>query len=365
MTETSSPFSANNSLGGSQTISETQWQDMGTMWGGDRAVFSLEKLNYAAAELPFQSKIVGRTVTVGPGKAWVGGFLYQNSATITLPIADNPTSDDRIDSVVVRLDMSKSSAVLAILPGVAAATPVAPKATRTPGGVWEMILHDINVPAQNGPLVANFAVPYRLPSNISAPWNIERTIQKTPVGTFGVDLDNNASGINQVEYYNSPTGVIATRNLGKALTYTPAWVDANDLIAPNTRTGYWRYIAPNTISFSIRVTVDQGGNMIVAKTGSPIGLTLPRPVYDLTGAVFTGVMFNPGGAGSTDYPNIIQLTAFAASGGGSNVIRLYWPNSKILAEGLDGVSRVPGNASITITGVYESDVFAGRTMGSA
>lgn len=92
----------------------------------------------------------GLTVTVGKGRAWINGHWFYNDADfLGLSLSVAPTgSQSRIDRVVLRLntDISARSMELAVLTGVASASPVAPALTRS-GAIYELCLADIRVPA--------------------------------------------------------------------------------------------------------------------------------------------------------------------------------------------------------------------------
>lgn len=92
----------------------------------------------------------GMTLAVGYGRAWINGHWYFNDAAYTgLTLATAPSGSlSRIDRVVLRLDTSTAvrSVALAVLTGVAAASPVAPALTRS-GNVYELALADITVGA--------------------------------------------------------------------------------------------------------------------------------------------------------------------------------------------------------------------------
>jgi len=91
------------------------------------------------------------TVDVAIGKAWVQGYYYSNTAIMPLTIADADISNDRIDRIVVRLDLNDDirNVKLAIKEGIPAMNPVAPDLIRNLdlGGVlqYELSLAQIRV----------------------------------------------------------------------------------------------------------------------------------------------------------------------------------------------------------------------------
>lgn len=78
--------------------------------------------------------------------AVVRGFMYQSTAQETLTIQASE-SNPRIDSVVLRLDPSTNTIILAVVKGTAAVSPVAPTLTQTDTAVYELRLANVSVPA--------------------------------------------------------------------------------------------------------------------------------------------------------------------------------------------------------------------------
>ena len=88
----------------------------------------------------------GMALQVAPGKAQIQGAFAVESAVQSLSVAEADTTNNRIDTVVLRLDLSldKRSIALAVLGGTPAAEPVAPTLTRN-STVWELGLANITV----------------------------------------------------------------------------------------------------------------------------------------------------------------------------------------------------------------------------
>jgi len=88
----------------------------------------------------------GMAVNVAAGFAIIRGFAYQSTDVEPLTLQAGETQP-RIDIIVLRLDPTANSIVLAIKKGTAAASPSAPALTQTAGSVWEMPLAQIAVAA--------------------------------------------------------------------------------------------------------------------------------------------------------------------------------------------------------------------------
>lgn len=93
----------------------------------------------------------GMNVQVQPGMAQVQGAFCLEDTVQTLPIAAADASLNRIDSVVLRLDLSldKRDISLAVISGVAAVSPVAPALTRN-NTTWELGIANVLVSAGAG-----------------------------------------------------------------------------------------------------------------------------------------------------------------------------------------------------------------------
>lgn len=93
----------------------------------------------------------GMNVQVQPGMAQVQGAFCLEDTVQTLPIAAADASLNRIDSVVLRLDLSldKRDISLAVISGVAAVSPVAPMLTRN-NTTWELGIANVLVSAGAG-----------------------------------------------------------------------------------------------------------------------------------------------------------------------------------------------------------------------
>lgn len=93
----------------------------------------------------------GMNVQVQPGMAQVQGAFCLEDTVQTLPIAAADARLNRIDSVVLRLDLSldKRDISLAVISGVAAVSPVAPALTRN-NTTWELGIANVLVSAGAG-----------------------------------------------------------------------------------------------------------------------------------------------------------------------------------------------------------------------
>ncbi|MFI2909463.1 hypothetical protein ACG2OD_14600 [Streptomyces sp. PDY-4] len=352
MAEISYPFDQPNANGGTNIVSQVQWQQMAAFWGGDRIDFHLSASSYSGTDLPFTGWIEnGRDVRVGSGSAWVGGFYYQNTGTLSFTISANASTKPRKDLVVIRADMAQSSVQMAVKEGTAASTPAEPRPTRSVGGVWELPLYCVDVPANNGAITVSRRGPFYMPSTVAYPWSAEESAKIVPRNAFAVDVDSNSSG-GQFEAWNGTDGYVTTRHLGKARTYTPAMVNCSN---PATRQGRWRYIAPNTVWFSIYIASTSSSDIKASGSNWIIGVTLPVKAKGSTGQTFTGHLDNNGSGNSTALPNFVSLIGKTSKGADTSTMHLFYPNANTTSQGLDGLKVFPRKGSLTISGVYEAD----------
>ena len=87
----------------------------------------------------------GMAVSVAAGSAWINGYSYENTDTLTINLATACGVNPRIDRVVVRFSAVERRIYLAVLTGTPAETPTAPALTRS-NDTYELGLADILVP---------------------------------------------------------------------------------------------------------------------------------------------------------------------------------------------------------------------------
>lgn len=87
------------------------------------------------------------TVSVAIGQANIEGYGYENDDVLTFDIADSDDELSRIDSVILRLDLSNRQITAMVLQGSYASEPAQPTITRT-GNIYDLRLANISVPAE-------------------------------------------------------------------------------------------------------------------------------------------------------------------------------------------------------------------------
>lgn len=88
----------------------------------------------------------GMAITIKTGKAWINGYFYYNTGdlSITLDTADGVLN--RIDRVVVRLDLQEREISVSVKKGTYSATPTAPALQRD-ADAYELAIGDVLVGA--------------------------------------------------------------------------------------------------------------------------------------------------------------------------------------------------------------------------
>lgn len=211
MTQSSWPFD-------NQTSTETDFSRIGryiTAQPGGGIVGTVGDTN-----LKVTADSSGMNVKVAAGNAIVRGFGYLNDAQVTLTIGTANATNPRIDSVVLTLDPTANTIVLAVVAGTAAATPSAPTLTQTDTAVYQLLLANVLVPAAASTVAAGNVTDLRTFTGTEVGvW----TAATRPTGTLGLVGYNSTAGY--VEYYNgsawlpvTPTSfdasVIGTGTLG-------------------------------------------------------------------------------------------------------------------------------------------------------
>ncbi|MFF4244299.1 tail fiber domain-containing protein [Streptomyces sp. NPDC001822] len=132
MTITSYPFDA-------QSVTETQYSQMSREWQDSGVVASYEASGFLV------SAGTGMTVNVQPGSAFLRGHFVNSTAVepVTIPSAGSAV---RVDRLILRLDPSLNSIVLAVKAGTAGST-TPPALTQTDTGIYELGLSQITVNA--------------------------------------------------------------------------------------------------------------------------------------------------------------------------------------------------------------------------
>lgn len=91
-------------------------------------------------------------VSVAAGKAWINGYFYENTEAKNLTINAPSGTMNRIDNIVVRLDLNSRMIALAVVKGSDAYTPAAPALTRNES-VYELCIAEVAVNANAATII--------------------------------------------------------------------------------------------------------------------------------------------------------------------------------------------------------------------
>lgn len=85
-------------------------------------------------------------VAVQAGRAWIEGYLYYNDTPLTLAITPADSALNRIDAIVVRLNLTDRTITAEVLEGSYATDPVAPEITRS-ADIYDLKIAEVYVAA--------------------------------------------------------------------------------------------------------------------------------------------------------------------------------------------------------------------------
>lgn len=168
-------------------------------------------------------------VLVREGWAMVNGRSYQASEDITVAIVQNndPSGDDRIDSIVVRIDKSTPSGTLVAKQGTVAPAPVPPSLTQN-ATVWEIRIADIDV--INGATVITTADI----DNSVREYAVKRTVKEGGTGISSVALGDIliASAANTLSVQNLADGQTIVRDVSQGDSFNARFLGIERIAGP-------------------------------------------------------------------------------------------------------------------------------------
>lgn len=206
----------------------------------------------------------GMNVKVASGQALVRGHYYDNTTQVTLSIAASDLSLPRKDAVVLRLDPTLNSIVLAVVTGTPNSSPSLPALTQTDSGVYELLIAEVDVDAGAVVISSGEVIDQR---TIFQPWTGSVSIANVP--GLQTELDALDAGKQDV------ASAVST----KAANYTLAVGDTNDLVQVN---GTHTITVPaSTFATGTRVDVVNIGTGVVTFAAGA-GMTLNSKEAALT-----------------------------------------------------------------------------------
>lgn len=92
------------------------------------------------------SAVSGMQISIAAGYAWINGYWIKSDAAVVKTLAIAPSSNSRIDSVVLRFSKESRSIEIAIVQGDVSSTPVFKSLTRT-DDIYELMLGYVTISA--------------------------------------------------------------------------------------------------------------------------------------------------------------------------------------------------------------------------
>ena len=183
------------------------------------------------------------TVTVSSGNANIEGYGYENDDNLILDIDEADSTLSRIDSVILRLDLSNRQITAMILQGSYASEPSQPSIVRT-GSIYDLRLANISVPAETTRITSDLITDTRFTNDCG---NVTQTVLSLSTenifkqyetmfyswfNDLQVDLDGDVAGNLQDEIFNMRVELgIETDTYDSTKTY-----NTGDIVVKNHKT---------------------------------------------------------------------------------------------------------------------------------
>lgn len=195
----------------------------------------------------------GMNVKVRSGQALVRGHFYDSTGQETLTIAAADPSLPRKDAIVLRLDPTANNILLRVITGTPDASPALPALIQTDGGLFDLLIAEVDVDAAAVVISAGDVTDAR---TIFSPWTGSVTVGIADVTGLQSALDAKQD--------------VAAAVSTKTGAYTLAVGDTNDLIQAD---GTFTITVPaSTFATGTRVDIANIGTGVITIAGS--GLTL-------------------------------------------------------------------------------------------
>ena len=169
----------------------------------------------SAGSLTVYGDSSGMQVKVRSGFAVVRGFAYQNTTNGQTVAIDTASSNPRIDLIVLRLDPSANTIVLAVVKGTPATTPTAPALTQNDTtGIYEMEIGRVTVPAL---------------ASVIAAGNVSDTRPCLPVGVGVWTTTQRPTGVQGQMGWNTTTSQLEVYTGSAWQEVKPSAIDASTI----------------------------------------------------------------------------------------------------------------------------------------
>ncbi|AJC54004.1 hypothetical protein [Streptomyces sp. 769] len=343
--ESSWPFDT----GKGTAVHQDGWQDM-TARMAPSAVSGY--LGDAALNVKVSS-IVVPGVDIAAGEAMVRGFCYKTTG-VTVKLEDNtPSPDPRMDTIVLRLDMANNEIYAAALKGQPAASPKPRQLTQQQGGIWEFPLAYALIKKASNEI--DTVTDCRMFSDGGKLPQAADPSKADPIPSPGDSFYmRDTNGIESLSSFSNRGGWAINEDIGKYRSYTPHLNYASQDSPKPQLKGHWKWISQNTVYFVANI-INNDNKREIHAGGQQVYMNVDLPVKSRGGVfqVVNSVLFNNSDSAESE-DNYWIGNAYIS--GGSTVQPVFQNTTDLKATG-DWLTRIPHNASVWISGVYEADVF--------
>lgn len=286
----------------------------------------------------------GLQVNVAAGQAMVRGHYYISTASEALTIAAANPTNPRIDSIVLTLDPTANSIVLAVVTGTPASSPVAPTLTQTDAGIFQYQLATVAVAAGAGSVgtitdTRNF---------FGSRFGIWATAGRPSAPYAGQAGYNSTLGY--PEYYNGTSwaSFIGATNLTDPMAhgYTPTWTTGNYRrnvplagMANGTLSAQSGYTVYSPIYIPSSVTIDRLSFYVTTSAGSNAAVG----IYADNNGVPSTRLYSPGSI-ATATTGLKELTVNITLTAGVYWVGLYVMNNTLQMPVIDTVAFMEINS---------------------
>lgn len=287
-------FDSNTSIGDRRLYSSSDWSKVLSKF--------LENGIYKEGDnLAITADGAGMTVTVGTGLAFIDGHMYENDEDLTLNVDAAEATLDRIDLVVLRLDLTEQNRYIKsfVVKGTAAASPLAPSLTNTTF-IKEIALAEIRVTKAKSTIEqsqltdkrsADFVDPFTDGSRIDTLINRVNGIRMPDEANFNHMLESGPYIVRST--VNAPP-----KSVNNPLSWWYVQVVKHDdkwilQIAYDLHDGIYTRRAINDGTFTGWKRIGDERRVVVHT--SQFGLNQPIPSNTWTRVQFTNVMMDEGG----------------------------------------------------------------------
>lgn len=297
-------------------------------------------------------------VAGGLSQAIVRGHMYQSTAEETLSISASATQP-RIDAVVLRLDPSANSIVLAVVTGTPATSPSAPSLTQTDTAIYELLIAHVSVPGSATTISSGNVTDKR--TFIENVWT---TANRKPafLGLTGFNTT-----IGKLETYTGSTWEVVTPTSLDASVITSGTIDSARLATTTVAKGGTGATDAGTARSNLGITPGNIGAANASHTHPISDITSLQSALDgkqAAGSYAAASHTHDGSAITSGVLNVARIPNLDASkitsGNLTGIFEVVTSNAGQVATGLVNVKNNVGGNGIQLVGATGASAFGGN-----